>query len=111
MLLRSQPDLFTQLTPDYNRHSGNQEILEENRQHFSTQAIKVLRHLANGEKVSGEMMHRLHGIQDYRPRIAALRKLFALIPSKIPGGKGAKQWEMKETDRPKAIEYLRKIGV
>lgn len=114
MLLQSSLDFSAlipthEFTPRYNRHPGNQQILEENREHFSKQAKLVLRHLANGEKVSGEMMHKLYGMQDFRPRIAQIRKVFELIPSKVTGGHGAKQWEMKEEDRPRAIEMLKEM--
>lgn len=86
------------LTVPHNRHKGNQQILNENREHFSNQTKTVLDHLLKGEKVSGLKMMRLHGIQDIRPRIACIKKLgYQLTEEKIKGGHGAKEWHLKQS--------------
>lgn len=82
------------LTPERNKNGG-QANLDENRPHFTAQALTVLQHLLNGEWVSGREMFIKHDIQDVRPRIAALRKYFELDEEKIPNAKGAKRWRIK----------------
>lgn len=91
-------DLFNQpayqLTEPFNQHTGNQEILDDNREHYSQQAKLVLEHLLRGEWVNGRQMNRLHQIQDIRPRIAAIKKYYVLEERKIEGGHGSKEWKI-----------------
>lgn len=99
-----QLDIFTdspkeELTAPYNKGAGNQQILEENREHFNGQAKKVLDHLLKGERVSGLRMMELYKIQDIRPRIAAIKKAgYQLKEEKISGGHGAKEWFIENND-------------
>lgn len=101
--LFNQPSYEPQLTEARNRHRGNQEILDENREHFSSQTEIVFSHLRKGEKVSGLQMMGLYKIQDVRPRIAKIRKILEeygieLMEERIPGGHGAKTWWITPTD-------------
>jgi len=87
---------FVGLTTDHNRH-GQDEVYQDNRPHFQSQTEVVLSHLRNGEVVTGARMFTLHQIQDIRPRIAAIRKLFLttgerLLENRIKGANGAKEW-------------------
>lgn len=92
-----QLDIFADFTPEHNRHTGNQQILEENRKHFEGQTKKVLDHLLKGEKVTGLKMMELHKIQDVRARIYAIKKAgYDVAEEKVEGGKGSKAWFIKE---------------
>jgi hypothetical protein len=83
-----------ELTATHNRH-GQNESLNENREHFTKQALIVLGHLLNGEYVDGLSMFKIHEIQDIRPRIAAIKKHYPVEEEKIPGAHGAKRWRIK----------------
>lgn len=92
----SQPR-FNGLTVPHNRHKGNDQILQENRKHFENHTQIVLDHMMKGERVSGLRMMKEHGIQDIRPRIAAIKKLgYNVLEEKIKGGHGAKEWRLGE---------------
>lgn len=89
-------DRELQLTVPHNRHKGNEDILNENREHFTNQTQLVLNHLKRGERVSGLRMMKLHGIQDVRARIYAIKKAgYVVMEEKIKGGHGAKKWWIK----------------
>lgn len=82
------------LTPERNKNGG-QANLDENRPHFTAQALTVLQHLLNGEWVDGLTMFEMYRIQDTRARIFSIRKYFELDEEKIPNAKGAKRWRIK----------------
>ena len=81
-----------------NQHRGNQTLLDENREHFSGQALKVFTELMKGGKVSSKWAWE-QGIVDLRARVFSLRKKGVLISEgKIEGGHGAKVWWCSESD-------------
>ena len=81
------------LTLERNKNGG-QANLDENRAHFTAQALTVLSHLLNGEWVDGLTMFEKHRIQDTRARIFSIGKPIELEEEKIPNGKGAKRWRI-----------------
>lgn len=102
------------LTAEHNQH-GNNQTFQENKPHFQNQAEKVLYDLLHGETVSGRSMYSKYDIQDIRPRIAAIIKLLkpygvALIETKIPNGRGAKQWHIAQTDLPLLTNLIKKVA-
>ena len=84
------------LTPERNKNGG-QANLDENRPHFTAQALTVLQHLLNGEWVSGREMFIKHDIQDTRARIYKLKDYFDIEEEMIPQGRGAKRWRLNPT--------------
>ncbi len=94
------PGLQPTLTIAHNKHAGNDEILQENRNHFEGQAKKVLEHLLNGERVTSERMYELYKIVDVRARIFSLKKAgYAIIAVRIPNGRGAKEWSLNQKSK------------
>lgn len=88
-------DLFNQ--PDYTipfNKNGGQKNINENRLHFSGQALVVLNTLLSGESVSSEWgIAQNPRIYDVRARVFALKsKGIQISEDKIEGGKGAKKW-------------------
>lgn len=101
-------DLFSQppLTIPFNRHKGNQAILEANRNHFGGQTKIVLELLMKGESVSSRDMFDRFNIVDCRARLFAIRKKGYLVTEeRIVGGKGSKVWRMTKEQ----IEYNKTI--
>lgn len=85
----------------FNRHSGNQQILNENREHFSGQAKVCLDLLMNGETVTSKKM-LVYDIIDTRARIYTLKsKGIQITEKKILKGNGAKEWSMS----PDQVKY------
>lgn len=82
------------LTPERNKNGG-QANLDENRPHFTAQALTVLQHLLNGEWVDGLTMFEMYRIHDVRARIFSIKKHIELDEEKIPNAKGAKRWRIK----------------
>lgn len=83
---------------EHNRN-GNDTQYQVNKEHFTKQAATVWECLKNGESVTGKDMFERFQIQDVRPRIAAIKKAligtdYELQETKIPNGKGAKQWTL-----------------
>jgi len=92
------------LTPERNKNGG-QANLDENRPHFTAQALTVLQHLLNGEWVSGREMFIKHDIQDVRPRIMCIKQHIELEEQKIPNAKGAKKWRIV----PHKLDHYKKL--
>lgn len=85
----------------FNRHRGNQEILNSNREHFSGQAKVCLDLLLKGETVTSKKMIAYDMI-DTRARIFTLKsKGIQITEKKILKGNGAKEWSMS----PEQIKY------
>lgn len=94
MDLFSQTHLTEIILPVHNRN-GNDAHYQSEKNHFKNQTEIVLAHLMNGERVTGKEMFELHGIQDIRPRLAAIRKSLIgtnkrLVSERIKGAHGSK---------------------
>jgi hypothetical protein len=92
------------LTPERNKNGG-QANLDENRAHFSAQALKVLSHLLNGEWVDGLTMFEMYRIHDVRARIFSIKQHIELQEEKIPNAKGAKRWRIS----PGKLSHYKKL--
>ena len=91
-----------------NQHRGNQSLLDENREHFSGQALFVFQTLMKGGKVSSKWAWE-QGIVDLRARCFSLRKKGVIISEeKIPNGHGAKCWFCTEEDIKYNLSLLNK---
>lgn len=98
----------TVLTAKRNKNGG-QKNLDENRVHFSQQAEKILKYLLRGYSITGLKAFKIFGIQDYRPRIAAIKKHVQLESTMVKNGKGAKQWRIapdKLSEAKEKFNYL-----
>lgn len=62
-------------TVEYNRHPGNQEILDANRLHFSRQAKWVFEQLMAGRTIDGRIAYQEYDILDLRARIFSIKKV------------------------------------
>lgn len=92
------------LTPERNKNGG-QANLDENRPHFTAQALIVLSHLLNGEWVDGLTMFEMYRIHDVRARIFSIKKHIELDEEKIPNAKGAKKWRIV----PHKLDHYKKL--
>ena len=97
-------------TVTHNQNAGNNQILEENRQHFNGQAKIVFDLLMQGEEVTSVKMLS-YQILDLRARIFSIQKRLGIdIPErKIPGGHGQKAWKLTE-EQIKSLQHGKQMA-